>query len=111
MAAAKGAPPPAPDTTAEAPAHSGASPSSDAYVYTAPFETIYLAVPLTARPAAPAVAARDATDTHPAQAAIPARPATVYAWPDGAPDDGRWQPTLLPPNQAADNAGPFSEEE
>lgn len=54
--------------------------------YIAPVESVYLSVPLTARPA---------TDE---------RPATVFDWPEGAPDDGRWKPTKATPNQLPDNA-------
>lgn len=97
MPASKGAPPPDPDTTdlaKEAPADAaGAFVVPGAYEYTAEFATVYLAVPLTARPAESS------------------RPATVFAWPNGAPTDGRWAPTSKTPNQAADNAGPSSTEE
>lgn len=94
-AVSKGAPPPeqTTDTTAEAPTHVGASDVPAAFEYTAGFATVYVAVPLTARPA----------DGQ--------RPATVYAWPDGPPQDGRWAPTTKTPNQAADNAGPLNPEE
>lgn len=38
-------------------------------------------------------------------------PATVFDWPFGPPDDGRWTKTRKKPNQAADNApAPSSEE-
>lgn len=100
-AAAKGAPPsttasPAPDAPAES---AGASPSPGpeapsaarlgpgVYEYTAPFATVY-DLPLTARPAD--------GDT----------PATVFEWPDGAPDDNRWTPTRKKPNQVPDNCVP-----
>lgn len=56
------------------------------YEFTGPYATQYLHVPLTARPAG--------TDG----------PATVFDWPFGAPDDGRWQPTRKKPNQLPDNA-------
>ncbi|MEE1838211.1 hypothetical protein [Streptomyces sp. SP17KL33] len=56
------------------------------YEFTGPLPTQYLDVPLTAHPA-------DAT-----------RPSTVFAWPFGAPADGRWAPTKKKPNQVADNA-------
>ncbi|MGE7437945.1 hypothetical protein [Kitasatospora sp. NPDC001175] len=91
---AKNSPPPEPDPAqADAPAKPGASPSPEpttpaAFEYAAGFDTVYVSVPLTAHP-----------DDH-------RGPATVYAWPDGAPQDGRWQPTTLQPNQAPDNAGP-----
>ncbi len=78
-----------PDTAAPAPTRPGAAPVPDpaAYAYTAGFETCYLEVPLTARPG------------------------TVFAWPDGAPADGRWQPTKHKPNQGPDNAPAASEED
>lgn len=55
-----------------------------AFEYTAPFSTVYPSVPLTA---------------HSADGKTPA---TVFAWPDGAPDD-RWRPTTKTPNQRPDN--------
>lgn len=68
--------------------------SPAAYEYTAGFDTVYLSVPLTARQA------RDDA------------PATVFAWPGGPPEDGRWQPTRKKPNQAPDNEpAPNTEEE
>lgn len=82
-----------------------AAPEPSAYEYTAGFDTVYLAVPLTAHPERPAVPGDDDTP------AVPAQPATVYAWPDGPPEDGRWQPTRKKPNQAPDNAGPAITEE
>lgn len=63
------------------------------YEFTGPYATQYLHVPLTARPAG--------VDG----------PATVFDWPFGAPDDGRWQLTRKKPNQVADNAAPLSPEE
>ena len=71
-------------------------PTAQASEYTAPYSTVYPSVPLTAHPAIPA---RKATDDEPA---VPAQPATVFAWPDGAPDN-RWQPTTKTPNQRPDN--------
>jgi hypothetical protein len=56
------------------------------YQYTGSLPTQYLDVPLTARPA----------DGD--------QPATVFAWPFSAPDDGRWEPTKKKPNQQPDNA-------
>lgn len=84
-------PPSEPNTTAtKTPVDVAASPPVDAspaaYEYTAPFDTVYVAVPLTA---------------HPADGR---RPATVYAWPDDPPPDGRWTPTTKKPNQQPDNA-------
>lgn len=87
MPAAKDPQPPEP--TAAVPTE----PQAVAWEYTAPFDSIYLHVPLTAR------------------AATATTPATVFAWPDGAPDDGRWRPTRKKPNQVPDNAGPMTGEE
>ncbi|MCX5209817.1 hypothetical protein OG689_11025 [Kitasatospora sp. NBC_00240] len=83
-----GEPEPTADVAPEPPA---------AFEYIAPFATVYLAVPLTARPAQPGL---PATDEDPGTAATPA---TVFAWPDGAPDDGRWTATRKKPNQQPDN--------
>lgn len=63
------------------------------YEFTGAIATCYLEVPLTARP--------ESVDG----------PATVFDWPFGAPDDGRWQPTKHQPTQAADNAAPLTSEE
>ena len=110
MPASKGAPPDAtaPSTT-EAPAEqAGASPVPDpatggVYEYTAPFTTVYH-LPLTAHPLVPAV---EASDEEPGSAAVPA---TVFAWPEGPPDD-RWAPTRKKPNQARDNDAPLTSTE
>ncbi|MFI5814850.1 hypothetical protein ACIA7S_28325 [Streptomyces sp. NPDC051643] len=67
----------------EAPEPSGPKPG--VYEYTHFTDSVYLHVPLTAH---------TATD---------GRPATVFDWPFGPPDDGRWAPTKKSPNQAADN--------
>jgi hypothetical protein len=63
------------------------------YEYTHFTDCVYPHVPLTAR------------------AATADRAATVFAWPFGPPEDGRWTPTSKTPNQAADNAPalPFQE--
>jgi hypothetical protein len=63
------------------------------YQFTGTLPTQSLEVPLTAYPE---------DDT---------RPATVFAWPFSAPDDGRWEPSKKKPNQVADNAAPLSTEE
>lgn len=88
---AKSSSPPEPDqvpakTASDAPELSkpGASPVPSAFRYTGLLPTQYLHVPLTAYPAADE------------------RAATVFAWPDGAPDD-RWEPTIDQPNQLPDN--------
>ena len=85
-----------PPATDPAPEQKADTTPPQAYEYTAPFSTVYPPVPLTAHPAIPA---RKATDDDPG---APAQPATVFAWPDGAPDD-RWQPTTKTPNQRPDN--------
>lgn len=74
------------------------------YEFTGSIPTLYLDVPLTAHPAYPEEPATDDTE------AVPARPATVFDWPFGAPADGRWQPTKKKPNQVADNAPAATEE-
>lgn len=68
------------------------------YEFVGTVPTQYLEVPLTARPETPG---RDATDDEPA---VPASPATVFAWPFSAPGDGRWKPSRKKPNQLPDNA-------
>jgi hypothetical protein len=74
------------------------------YGYVGTIPTLYLDVPLTARPAGPG---RPAEGDDPGE---PATPATVFAWPFTAPDDGRWQPSKKKPNQLPDNAPADSEE-
>ena len=79
------------------------------FEYVAPFTTVYH-LPLTAHPLIPAVAPVEATDDAPAVPGSPEVPATVFAWPDGPPDD-RWAPTRKKPNQAADNDAPLTSQE
>lgn len=94
------------DTPTEPAAEPKAEPAAPAaYEYTAGFDTVYVHVPLTAHPERPAELGDDSTP------AVPGQPATVFAWPDGPPEDGRWQPTRKRPNQAPDNAGPLNPEE
>lgn len=103
MPAPKGAPTGPPDDTPVAPAAAADTPPASETPpveplpgrlapgpaeYTATFESVYLSVPLTARPA---------VDEH---------PATVFDWLDGAPDDGRWRPTTSKPNKLPDNTVP-----
>ncbi|MBP5926689.1 hypothetical protein F3K32_42545 [Streptomyces sp. LBUM 1483] len=86
--ATKPAPTPAPEPVPE-PKESDTIPGrlpAGTYEFTGPLPTQYLDVPLTAHPA-------DGT-----------RPSTVFAWPFGAPADGRWAPTKKKPNQLPDNA-------
>jgi hypothetical protein len=88
---------PEPTPQADAPVADTPPPTAPArpgaYEYTHYADCVYPHVPLTARTAT--------ADT----------PATVYAWPSGPPDDGRWTPTDKSPNQAADNEpAPSSEE-
>lgn len=97
----------APPTTEPTPAPEAAprGPEPGVYEYTHYADCVYPHVPLTCRAARPE---RPATDTDPGE---PAVAATVYAWPFGPPDDGRWTKTRKKPNQAADNApAPSSEE-
>lgn len=101
MAAARSTPPAASQEPDPADAQTAADKGVEAATKPTVFEytwgdaTQYPHIPLTAYPARPAVAA------------VPARPATVFAFPDGAPADGRWRPTDLPVNQARDNEPPF----
>ncbi|MBM9509992.1 hypothetical protein [Actinacidiphila acididurans] len=82
------------------------------YEYVWPIPTQYLDVPLTARPVDPGQPAVPADGDKPETPAIPPTPATVFDWPFGAPNDGRWQPTRKKPNQVADNdAAPLVSEE
>lgn len=86
------APAPAPVAEpVEAPAPAGPPPGVYAYSHFA--DCVYPHVPLSAR------------------AATAEAPATIFDWPFGPPDDGRWTPTSKRPNQAADNEpAPSSEE-
>lgn len=92
------APKPATETAAAAPEKPAADEvppgrqPAGTYEFTGPISTLYLEVPLTARPA---------SDDD---------PATVFDWPFTAPDDGRWQPSKKKPNQLPDNAPANSEE-
>ncbi|MFF4823139.1 polysaccharide deacetylase family protein [Streptomyces sp. NPDC001312] len=58
------------------------------YVYTAPYDTVYTNIPLTAGPK------RGAGGTP-----------TVWDWDATPPTDGRWKPTASAANQTADNGG------
>ncbi|MFD4968962.1 hypothetical protein [Streptomyces sp. NPDC058424] len=86
--ATESAPDPGPEPVAEP-----AGPEPGVYEYTHFADCVYPHVPLTCHAAT--------ADT----------PATVYNWPFGPPDDGRWTKTKKKPNQAADNAGPLTSEE
>jgi len=74
--------PPEPAAPADAPEPE----AGGVFEYVGAVPTVYLHVPLTARPA---------TEDG---------PATVFAWPDGAPADGRWATSRKKPNQGPDNA-------
>ncbi|MGW2692330.1 hypothetical protein ACWC3Y_10765 [Streptomyces sp. NPDC001296] len=87
-AAATEAPVNDPEPTAEP-----TGPEPGVYEYTHFADCVYPHVPLTCRAAT--------ADT----------PATVFDWPFGPPDDGRWTKTRKKPNQAADNAPALSSEE
>lgn len=97
--------PPETDDTAPAPAAEEipeavpGPPEPGVYEYTHSTDCTYLHVPLSAR------AARPASADEPAQAA------TVFDWPFGPPDDGRWSRTRKKPNQAADNEPALPREE
>lgn len=91
------------DTPTDAPAQSGLE--AGVYEYTHFADCVYPHVPLTARVARPE---RPATDDDPGE---PAVAATVFDWPVGPPDDGRWTKTRKKPNQAADNEPALSSEE
>jgi len=101
--------PTGPATKADQPqaAEPGGDSSADAgvYEYNHTSDCIYPQVPLTARAPRPAAPAEgDGPET-------PAVPATVFEWPFGPPNDGRWTRTRKKPNQAADNEpAPNSEE-
>jgi hypothetical protein len=92
---------------AEAEAVAAQAPTPTVFEYTWGDATQYPHIPLTARPARPAVAAVEAAPGVFPSPALPARPATVFAFPDGPPD-GRWRPTDLPVNQARDNEPPLT---
>lgn len=78
---------------AEEPTPQTSGPKPGVYEFTHFADCVYPHVPLTCH------------------AATPDSPATVFDWPFGPPDDGRWAPTKKKPNQAADNAGPLTSEE
>lgn len=88
------APPPTETPTEPAePAAEETGPEPGVYEFTHFADCVYPHVPLSCRAAAPDI------------------PATVFDWPFGPPDDGRWTKTRKKPNQAADNApAPSSEE-
>ncbi|MEV6833477.1 hypothetical protein AB0N17_02930 [Streptomyces sp. NPDC051133] len=99
---------PAAESASDAPAATDppAGPEPGVYEYVHTDDCVYPHVPLTARAAR---SGRPATDDEPGE---PAVDATVFDWPFGPPDDGRWKKTRkTKPNQAADNAGPLISEE
>lgn len=85
--------PPAPDVAAAEPEQ----PGPGTYEYTRSSGCVYPHVPLTCHPEDPGVAASEADPGR------PARPATVFDWPDGPPTDGRWTKTRKKANQLPDN--------
>ncbi|MEU0818965.1 hypothetical protein [Streptomyces mirabilis] len=99
----KDEPTPQPEETAAAvetpavdeptPEAASAGPEPGVYEYMHFADCVYPHVPLTCR------------------AATADAPATVFDWPFGPPDDGRWTKTKKKPTQAADNAGPLTSEE
>lgn len=104
MATSKSSPPP-PARSADATAdqQDAAAPEpTGRYEYIWGDPTQYPHIPLTAYPARPALDAVEAAPGVIPSPAIPPRPATVFAFPDGPPDQ-RWRETDLPVNQARDN--------
>lgn len=97
---------PAPEPDAETPATTEpAGPEPGVYEFTHFDDCVYPHVPLTCHAGRPE---RPATDDAPGE---PEVKATVFDWPFGPPDDGRWSPSKKKPTQAADNAGPLTTEE
>jgi hypothetical protein len=83
-------------------------PEPGVYEYTHSADCVYPNVPLTARAEHPG---RPADPNDQGDEGEDAVAATVFDWPFGPPDDGRWTKTRKKPNQAADNApAPSSEE-
>lgn len=83
----------APDPAPAEPVQEPSGPEPGVYEYTHFADCVYPHVPLTCHAAT--------ADTS----------ATIFDWPFGPPDDGRWTKTRKKPNQAADNApAPSSEE-
>lgn len=97
--------PAAPEPAITEPAGEPAAPEPGVYEYTHSAACVYPHVPLTCRPASPEQPASDRTP------AVRAQAATVFDWPFGPPDDGRWTKTRKKPNTAADNEPPLSSEE
>ena len=97
--------PAVPQPPAEEPAADPAGPEPGVYEFTHFDDCVYPHVPLSCRAARPE---RPATGDEPGE---PEVKATVFDWPFGPPDDGRWTKTRKKPNQAADNAGPLTSEE
>jgi len=89
--------PAAPDAKADVP-------EPGVYEYTHSADCTYPHVPLTAHAANPG---RDADGDDPGEVPVTA---TVFDWPFGPPEDGRWTKTRKKPNQAADNEPALSEE-
>lgn len=89
----------------EAPADAEPTPEPGVYEFTHFADCVYPHVPLTCRAARPE---RPATEDDPGE---PEVKATVFDWPFGPPDDGRWTKTRKKPNQNPDNAGPLTSEE
>jgi hypothetical protein len=96
---------PAAEPDIEAPAAAPTGPEPGVYEYSYFADCVYPHVPLTCRAARPE---RTAANDDPGE---PEVKATVFDWPFGPPDDGRWTKTRKKPNQAADNAGPLTSEE
>lgn len=110
------APTTTPDPEPEQPAEADSKPKAEApeaevpkeptpFEYTWGDPTQYPHIPLTAYPPRPAEPAQKGPSGAVVRDAIPARPATVFAFIE--PPDSRWRPTDLPVNQAPDNAAPI----
>lgn len=93
-----------PTETAE-PAAEETGPEPGVYEFTHFADCVYPHVPLSCHAARPE---RPATDSDPGE---PEVRATVFDWPFGPPDDGRWTKTRKKPTQRADNEPPLSSEE
>jgi len=91
----------------EAPAAEADAPKEPtAWEYTWGDPTAYSHIPLTAYPPRPAEPAQKDAAGVVVRDAVPARPATVFAFVE--PPDNRWRPTDLPMNQAKDNEAPLT---
>lgn len=99
---------PAAEPDIKPPATATTGPEPGVYEFTHFADCVYPHVPLSCRAA---YAGRPADAEDPNDRGEQPVTATVFDWPFGPPDDGRWTKTRKKPNQAADNApAPSSEE-